>query len=79
MFIIIKKSRITSKQPKLERSDMDIVISFEKYIPKPHDFYRKFEILKRHKFIKDIRIVTQEGQRPIIQIIRNNEEKAHSY
>ncbi len=53
---------------------MDIVISFEKYIPKPHDFYRKYEILKRMNMIKDIRIVAQEGQRPVIQIIRNNEE-----
>ena len=53
---------------------MDIVISFEKYIPKPHDFYRKYEILKRMNIVKDIRIVTQEGRRPIIQIIRNNEE-----
>jgi hypothetical protein len=57
---------------------MDIVISFEKYIPKPHDFYRKYEILKRMNIVKDIRIVAQEGQRPIIQIIRN-EDKTISY
>ncbi len=58
---------------------MDIVISFEKYIPKPHDFYRKYEILKKMKFVKDIRIICPEGQRPVIQIIRNNEESPISY
>jgi hypothetical protein len=58
---------------------MDIVISFEKYIPKPHDFYRKYEILKRMNIVKDIRIITQEGQRPVIQIIRHTEEPRIKY
>lgn len=57
---------------------MDIIISFEKYIPKPHDFYRKYEILKKMKMIKDIRVICPEGQRPVIQIIRN-EDNTISY
>ena len=50
---------------------MDIVISFEKYIPRPNIFYGYFEVLKKMKFIADVKVVCENGAEPIIKVIRN--------
>ncbi len=57
---------------------MDIVITFEKYIPKPNIFYGYFEVLKRMKFIADVKVVCDEkGKEPVIKVIRNTPTSVH--
>jgi len=56
---------------------MNIVISFEKYIPRPNIFYGCFEVLKKMKFIADVKVVCEKGTEPIIKVIRNRPNSVH--
>lgn len=50
---------------------MDIVISFEKYIPKPSVYIGHFEMMKNMDLIEDVRVYkTKNGSLPRIEIIR---------
>jgi hypothetical protein len=48
---------------------LDIIISFEKYIPKPNVIFGYFEVLKKMNFIADVKIINK-GNELVIEIIR---------
>ncbi len=50
---------------------MDIVVSFEKYIPKPNIFFGYFEIMKTMKFIRDVKIERNGTGDPVIKVVRH--------
>ncbi len=50
----------------------NIEIDFQKYLPGLGTFYNYFEILKEHRFIHDIQVVSAEGN-PMLRVLRNED------
>lgn len=53
---------------------MDIEISFKKYMPNLEQFYAYFAIMKKMNFIKDVKIVKDKDNDPILKIIRHEDK-----